>query len=247
MKKKLNKTVKIISVSIAFIISLIIAIILAGAIGGVAMGVAPESTFGLVERFICPEGSHLEYTSVKRSFHEPGESEPFLVCVSETGEETDVLLKGIFAVFLLFFIFIFLFVFTIALFIALFVPDLLINWVRRKKIKVSKGNNISKEIPLTSIFQDADKDGKPDIFQMKNYNQKKIIFNGKQYNSEGEMPESVRREYNKIISNIDFNNLNIVKSTDISSKLSELKKLLDKGLITSSDYEKKKNEILSEM
>lgn len=245
MKNRLNLTVKFIAVVIAIIIASIFALILAGAIGGVSIGVAPESTFGLVERFICPEGSHLEYLSIKRSYHEPGESEPFLKCVSENGTETDVLGKGIFAVILLFYIFAFFLAFIPCLFVALFVPDLLINWVKGKKIRINRGNKTSKEILLTSIFADKDKDGKPDIFQMKNHT--KIYFNGREYNSIGEMPENVREKYNKIMSNINFNNLNKSNSTDISFKLTELKKLLDKGLITQEDYNRKKSEILSGM
>lgn len=83
------------------------AIIMAAAIGGAAIGVAPEWSFGLVKPVICPGESRLHYYSIERSYHEPGESEPHLECISDDGQNQDVLLAGIAAVvvgtFLLFF------------------------------------------------------------------------------------------------------------------------------------------------
>ncbi len=73
------------------------ALILMGGVGGVAMGVAPEFSFGLVADVVCPEGT-LEYYSIQRSYHEPGESEPHVECVSEEGESEDVLLLAVLAV-----------------------------------------------------------------------------------------------------------------------------------------------------
>jgi len=73
------------------------AIILMGGIGGTAMGVAPEFTFGMVKNIVCPEGT-LEYYSQKRSYHEPGESEPHVECVSDDGVQEDVLLPAILGV-----------------------------------------------------------------------------------------------------------------------------------------------------
>ena len=70
------------------------ALVSMGGIGGVAMGVEPEFTFGLVADFVCPEGT-LDYYSIQRSYHEPGESEPHLECVAENGESEDVLLQAI--------------------------------------------------------------------------------------------------------------------------------------------------------
>lgn len=77
--------------------SAFLALISGGAVGGVAMGVAPEPTFGLVQPLIC-SGGELNFYSVKRSFHEPGEAEPHLECLSPEGESRDVLLAGIAAV-----------------------------------------------------------------------------------------------------------------------------------------------------
>ena len=68
-----------------------IALILFGMIGGVAMGVAPQATFGLAAPLLCPAGSAMEYHSVVRSYHRPGESEPHLECVATNGERNDVL------------------------------------------------------------------------------------------------------------------------------------------------------------
>lgn len=67
-----------------------------GAVGGVGIGVAPEFSFGLVKGVVCPEGT-LEYYSVQRSYHRPGESEPHLECVNTAGDKADVLLQGIVA------------------------------------------------------------------------------------------------------------------------------------------------------
>lgn len=72
-----------------------IALVSFGAIGGVAMGVAPEYTFGLVGGLVCPEGTEINYFSIKKSYHEPGEVEPHLECVGEDGAAQDVLLKAI--------------------------------------------------------------------------------------------------------------------------------------------------------
>jgi hypothetical protein len=91
------------------------AIISAGAFGGVAMGVAPEFTFGLVEGIVCQEGTSLEYSSIQRSFHLPGESEPHVDCVSEDGARKDVLLPAILAVLGLTFVAMFLAAFIFVL------------------------------------------------------------------------------------------------------------------------------------
>jgi hypothetical protein len=75
-----------------------------GALGGVAMGVAPEFTFGIVERAICPEGAQMEFNSIHRSYHQPGEREPHLECVAADGARLDVLLPGILSVLVLSFL-----------------------------------------------------------------------------------------------------------------------------------------------
>ena len=69
-----------------------------GVIGGVSMGVSPEPTFKLVEGVVCPEGSTVEYYEKKYSYHEPGEAEPHVECVSADGERNDVTLPAIGAV-----------------------------------------------------------------------------------------------------------------------------------------------------
>jgi len=91
----------------------IVGLIGSGAIGGIAMGVAPEFAFGLVEGYVCPEGSSLSYTSVRRSYHRPGESEPVIECVAPDGTRQDVVGRSILAVLAL-------------SLLAVFVPSLLI-------------------------------------------------------------------------------------------------------------------------
>ncbi len=75
-----------------------IALISTGAIGGSAMGVAPQVTFDLVEPVLCNSGETLEFNSVRRSYHQPGEGEPHLECVDETGLRRDVLGQGILSI-----------------------------------------------------------------------------------------------------------------------------------------------------
>jgi hypothetical protein len=74
------------------------ALTLFGAVGGVSMGVSPEPTFQLVEGIICPEDATLEYFEKNYSFHEPGEVEPNVECVSANGDRKDVTLLAIAAV-----------------------------------------------------------------------------------------------------------------------------------------------------
>ncbi len=84
---------------------------MSGAIGGVAMGVAPAFTFSQVEGLICPDGTRLDYYAVQRSFHNPGESEPHVECVSEDGSTQDALLRAILIVLGVTFLAIFLIIF----------------------------------------------------------------------------------------------------------------------------------------
>jgi hypothetical protein len=102
------------------------ALISFGAIGGVAMGVAPESTFGLVAGVVCPEGTSLKYFDVKRSYHRPGESEPHVECVGENGGIEDALLEAILVVLGLTFAGVFLVVF-VPLFIPLGITGLVLT------------------------------------------------------------------------------------------------------------------------
>jgi hypothetical protein len=104
------------------------ALISTGAIGGGALGVAPQSTFNLVADWICPRDSVLEFYSVKRSYHRPGESEPHLECVAPDGTSQDVFLSGVLAVLGLSFGVVF-----IAVFILFFVPAAFLAFVLFRK------------------------------------------------------------------------------------------------------------------
>ncbi len=109
------------------------ALILAGGIGGVAMAVAPGFTFGLVADAVCPEGT-LEYYSVQRGYHEPGESEPHVECVSEDGQRENVLLPAIAAVMGLTFAAVF-----VVIFLLVWIPLALVGWlVTREVMKASR-------------------------------------------------------------------------------------------------------------
>lgn len=107
----------------------LMALILAGALGGVAIGVAPQATFGLVKGVLCLPGTELRYSSVQRSYHQPGESEPQLECVWPDGRSQDVLLRGIVAVLGLAFLSSFA-----AVFVPVFVPLSLLGFIVTHKI-----------------------------------------------------------------------------------------------------------------
>lgn len=97
------------------------------------MGVAPEATFGLVEDVICADGTSLNYYEVKRSYHEPGESEPHVECVGEDGKSEDVLLRAVLVVLGLSFAGVFLVVF-----VPLFIPLGFIGLVLTRKAMNSR-------------------------------------------------------------------------------------------------------------
>jgi hypothetical protein len=106
-----------------------IALITAGGVGGVAMGVAPEFTFRQVEGLVCPDGTSLEYYSVQRSFHNPGESEPHVECVSEDGTVQDALFRAILTVLGV----TFLGVFLIAFFGLLIPIEVIVLFISRRR------------------------------------------------------------------------------------------------------------------
>ncbi len=89
------KRIVLVALSLALLmacgLSVFPALTLGGALGGAAMGVAPEPVFGLTEGFLCEDDARLEYFSVRRSYHIPGESEPHLECVDPDGTRHDVL------------------------------------------------------------------------------------------------------------------------------------------------------------
>ncbi len=58
------------------------------------MGIAPAQTFALTQGIVCPSGE-LEYSSIRRSYHKPGESEPHIECVSPDGGHRDVFFPAV--------------------------------------------------------------------------------------------------------------------------------------------------------
>jgi hypothetical protein len=56
-----------------------------GAVGGVSIATAPEPTFKLFAPILCDEGTELQYRSERFSYHEPGESTPFVECIAPDG------------------------------------------------------------------------------------------------------------------------------------------------------------------
>jgi hypothetical protein len=45
--------------------------------------------------YICPEGTEVNYYSVRYSYHEPGESEPHVECVRPDGSVQDVTMRAL--------------------------------------------------------------------------------------------------------------------------------------------------------
>jgi hypothetical protein len=121
---------QVVALSIACSAAVFVGVPSAGFLGGTAIGAAPEFAFGSVERFICPDGT-LEFTSIRRSYHRPGEFEPHLACVGADGDRVDVLFRGILSVlgvaFLVAFVPVLLFVGTPLALLAHFVTRALLS------------------------------------------------------------------------------------------------------------------------
>lgn len=105
-----------------------------GALGGVSMGVSPEPTFKLVEGVVCPEGSTVEYYEKHYSYHEPGEAEPHVECISTNGDRSDVTLPAIGVVLGGSFLLCFLPICIPGGLLALILPPIFIKGKRRKEI-----------------------------------------------------------------------------------------------------------------
>ncbi|MEX2029536.1 MAG: hypothetical protein WD906_00980 [Anaerolineales bacterium] len=103
---------EVVALSIACSAAAFVALPSAGALGGITIGVDPRFAFGIVERSVCPDGS-LEFTSIRRSYHRPGEAEMHLDCVASDGSRSNVLLQGVLLVLGVAFLAIFVPVFVI--------------------------------------------------------------------------------------------------------------------------------------
>jgi hypothetical protein len=93
--KRIALVAPILALLLACGLSAFPALALGGALGGTAIGIAPEPVFGLTDGLLCTGDARLEYFSVRRSYHLPGESEPHLECVEPDGARHDVLPQGI--------------------------------------------------------------------------------------------------------------------------------------------------------
>lgn len=61
------------------------ALVTAATFGAPLTAMAPEFTLGLVDGFVCPEGTELEFEAVRQSWHRPGEYTPEVTCVGADG------------------------------------------------------------------------------------------------------------------------------------------------------------------
>jgi hypothetical protein len=76
---------QIIGLVIVCSISGFIALTTFGAVGGISIATAPEPTFKLFAPILCADGTELQYRSERYSYHEPGESTPFVECIDSSG------------------------------------------------------------------------------------------------------------------------------------------------------------------
>lgn len=76
---------QIIGLVVVCSISGFIALTTFGAVGGISIATAPEPTFKLFAPILCDDGTELQYRSERYSYHEPGESTPFVECIDSSG------------------------------------------------------------------------------------------------------------------------------------------------------------------
>ncbi len=127
MKKFLLKSVSQIIVwgIIAFVTGTT-AIIFAGAVGGSGMGAAPAANFGMVERFVCPNGDKLLYEEGSESTYTDSDGLTHtgknirISCIAPDGTRTDKELQAIFSVLSLYFL---------ICFVPLLLPGMLLSWI----------------------------------------------------------------------------------------------------------------------
>jgi hypothetical protein len=115
---------------IAFVVGMA-ALIFAGTVGGVGAGVSPEFNFGLVERFVCPDGGKIVHedggATTWRDENGPHSGRITLVsCVAADGTKTEgTEAQAILAVIGLYFL---------ICFVPLMLPGMLISWIIVHKI-----------------------------------------------------------------------------------------------------------------
>lgn len=102
------------------------------AFGGFMLGVASETTFGLVAPLMCEDGQELQVECYQRSYHQPGECEPDITCVGPAGEE-NVTGTAIFTVLLSFFACAFVPIALVLGALGWIVPGKIVSAIRRKK------------------------------------------------------------------------------------------------------------------
>lgn len=124
-----------VAVTLACLAAGFIALISSGAIGGSAMGLAPQVTFDLVGPVLCQPGETLEFSSIRRSYHQPGESEPHLECVDDAGLRRDVLVGGILSVLGAVFLVTWLVAFLLIAIPLVIVALLLLRWFKRRGLR----------------------------------------------------------------------------------------------------------------
>jgi hypothetical protein len=77
---------QIIGLIIVCSISSFLALTTFGGVAGVSMAAYPEQTFKLFAPILCTDGgTELRYRSERYSYHEPGESAPFVECIAHDG------------------------------------------------------------------------------------------------------------------------------------------------------------------
>jgi hypothetical protein len=88
MKNRLGGVVagQIIGLVIVCSISSFIALVSFGGVGGVGIAAYPEPVFTFLAPVLCTDGTELQYREERYSYHQPGESTPFVECVNANGD-----------------------------------------------------------------------------------------------------------------------------------------------------------------
>ena len=60
-------------------------LIFAGVAGGTALSLAPKFSFGLVERYVCPEGAHFQYESGQSAAYGAFDNSYSINCITQDG------------------------------------------------------------------------------------------------------------------------------------------------------------------
>ena len=86
MKKRLTKLlIFLFTVIVMGMLGSLYSLVFAGMASGTALGLAPQFSFGLVEKYVCPDGAHLQYESGQSHISGTSNNSTSINCVSQDG------------------------------------------------------------------------------------------------------------------------------------------------------------------